>query len=168
MAMYKKIAAPGKYHDPQAIPTVVDYITRSIKTPSGIILGAHVDMQDISNSMISVSEKFGKNSRLRLHHFVLIFSPKDNLLVLSQIAQEVCASIGRVYQIVAALHEDNPACLHIHFVFNAVSYVNGYKYHGSKEDNKELIQLCREILFAHGIHPLYSVNYYPQPNNPHE
>lgn len=170
MAIYKKIAAPGKYHDPQAIPDVVNYITRRDKTPSGIIYGVHVDMQDIANSMIAVSEKFGKNSRLRLHHFVLSFFSKDirRPEVLPQIMEEICTYIGRVYQVVAALHEDNPSSLHIHFVFNAVSFVNGYKYHGSKEDNQALTEFCRAVLSSHGIHPLYSVNYRAQQNNPHE
>ena len=44
MVYFKKIAAVGKYHDDQAIPDVVAYITRKDKTPSRIILGYHVDM----------------------------------------------------------------------------------------------------------------------------
>ena len=63
MVYFKKIAAVGKYHDDQAIPDVVAYITRKDKTPSRIILGYHVDMLDIANCMIEVSKHFGKYFR---------------------------------------------------------------------------------------------------------
>ena len=126
-------------------------------------------MQNIADSMIAVSERFGKNSRLRLHHFILTFQPQDiwDFSVIPRIAEEICAYIGRSYQIVAALHEDTPSP-HIHFVFNAVSHVNGYKYRGGKEDYRELVENIDSILFSHGIHPLIPVNYYPKPYNPHE
>lgn len=166
MVYFKKIATAGKYHDPQAIPDVIAYITRVDKTPSHVIYGVRVDMQNIAESMVAVSDHFGKNSRLRLHHFILTFQPQD-LAALPLIAQDVCEYIGRVYQIVAALHEDtnNP---HIHFVFNAVSYVNGYKYRAGTGDYYELIDNIKPIVYSHGIHPLIPVNYIPEMNNPHE
>ena len=169
MALFKKIAAPGKYHDPQAIPDLVAYITRADKTPSQIICGSHVDMQNIADSMIAVSEHFGKNSRLRLHHFILTFQPTDikDFRIIPQIVEQICAYIGRSFQIVAALHEDTPSP-HIHCVFNAVSYVNGYKYRGGKEDYRELTEAIGSILVSYGIHPLIPVKYYSQPYNPHE
>lgn len=166
MVLFKKIAAAGKYHDPQAIPDVVAYITRPDKTPSGIIYGSHVDMQNIAGSMVTVSEGFCKNSRLRLHHFILTFHPKD-INLLPQIAQEVCAYIGRAYQIVAAQHEDTPNP-HIHFVFNAVSFVNGYKYRGGKEDYYELIDQMSSIIHRYGLYPLIPIKYIPDPQAPHE
>lgn len=167
MVLFKKIAAAGKYHDPQAIPDVIAYITRADKTPSHIIFGTHVDMQNIAGSMIAISEHYGKNSRLRLHHFILTFQTKENIDKLPQIAQAVCAYIGRIYQIVAAQHEDTEHP-HIHFVFNAVSYINGYKYHGGKEDYHELINDIKSILYLHGFFPLIPVKYEPEPSNPHE
>ena len=169
MALFKKIAAPGKYHDPEAIPDLIAYITRVDKTPSRIVYGSHVDMQDIANSMIAVSEQFGKNSRLRLHHFIVTFQPKDirEPNVLPHIAEEICAYIGRSYQIIAALHEDTPSP-HIHFVFNAVSFVNGYKYRGGIEDYNELIKSIAAILYSYGIYSLIPVKYYHDPGRPHE
>lgn len=166
MVLFKKIAATGKYHDPQAIPDVVAYITRVDKTPSHLICGVHIDMQNIAESMIAISEYFGKNSRLRLHHFILTF-PQTDLAVIPQIAQDVCEYIGRVYQVVAALHEDTPNP-HIHFVFNAVSFVSGYKYRGGKEDYYELIDQISSVVHKYGFHPLIPVKYIPNPNSPHE
>lgn len=169
MVLFKKIACKGKYQDDQAISDVVAYITQSDKTPTGLIHGVNVDMQNIADSMISVSKQYGKYSRLRLHHFIVTFKPecKGNFSFFSKIMDDICAYIGRTYQIVAALHEDtlHP---HIHFVFNAVSFVNGYKYHGGKEDYYELIDLIASILSAHRIYPLIPVKYIPELNNPHE
>lgn len=166
--LFKKIAARGKYQDPQAIPDVVSYICRPDKTPSQIIGGVMIDMNDIAGSMIAISEKFHNNSRIRLHHFILTFPTKEfcRLDQLRQIAEEVCGYLGRCYQIVYALHEDtnNP---HIHFVFNAVSYINGTKYHGGKTEYYELIELNKDILRSYGFH-LIAVKYNPVPYEPHE
>ena len=169
MVYFKKIACKGKYQDDQAIPDVVTYITRPDKTPSQIKYGVRVDMQNIAESMIKVSKHYGKYSRLRLHHFVLSFDPKhkENLELLAKIAVAICDHIGRCYQIVASLHEDT-LYPHIHFVFNAVSFVNGYKYHGGIADFKELESINRTILSSYNLYPMATVNYRPTPLDPHE
>lgn len=169
MIYFKKIACAGKYHDDQAIPDVIAYITRPDKTPNKIIYGVHVDMQNIAESMIAVSKKYKKYSRLRLHHFIITFEPKfkSHVDILTRAAEEICNYIGRTYQVVFALHEDT-LFPHIHFVFNAVSFVNGYKYHGGQGDYNELVHTVKSILSAKGLYPLAAVNYVPTPNNPHE
>jgi len=169
MVLFKKIACKGKYQDDQAISDVVTYITRPDKTPTGLVYGVNVDLQNIAESMIAVSKQYGKYTRLRLHHFIITFKPenKGNFTLFSKLMEEICSYIGRVYQIVAALHEDTQHP-HIHFVFNAVSYVNGYKFHGGKEDYYELIEMIASILSAHKIYPLIPVKYIPKVNNPHE
>ena len=43
MAIFKKIAAQGKYQDNQAIPDLIAYITRRDKTPSIFIGGVETD-----------------------------------------------------------------------------------------------------------------------------
>ena len=110
-----------------------------------------------------------KYSRIRLHHFVLSFDPKHkkNPDLLAKVAVAVCDYIGRCYQIVASLHEDT-LYPHVHFVFNAVSFVNGYKYHGGIGEYKELESNIRTILSTFGLYPLAAVNYKPTPLDPHE
>lgn len=165
---FKKIAASGKYQDPQAIPDVVSYICRPDKTPSQIIGGVKIDLQDIAGSMIAVSDGFHNNSRIRLHHFILAFPAEEfqRLGMLRQIAEEVCGYLGRCYQIVYALHEDTDHP-HLHFVFNAVSYIDGIKYRGGKAEYYELIGLCKNILRSYRFQ-LIPVTYKPEPYNPHE
>ena len=169
MVYFKKIAKKGKYHDDQAIPDLINYITRPEKTPSNLIYGVKVDMDKIANSMVEVSEKYKKNSRLRLHHFVITFESVlwDELELIVEIARNVCNHIGKIYQIAAAVHEDTEHP-HIHFVFNSVSHINGYKYHGGKEDYYELIDDVSEILSEHDLYPLVAVKYKPNKYDPNE
>ena len=167
--IFKKIACKGKYSDDQAIPDVIAYIMNPNKTPSKIIYGVYADMDNIAESMIKVSKDYKKYKRLRLHHFVLTFEPeyKTQHKLLKKIARRICDHFGRVYQIVSALHEDtqNP---HIHFVFNAVSFVNGYKYRGGKKEYAELIKNINRILFLYDLPFVIPVKYFPTPLDLHE
>lgn len=169
MVFFKKIAAAGKYHDDLAIYDVLAYITRKDKTPSGIILSSHdsnLPIPMIATGMRAVAMQYGKNSHIRLHHFILTFKP-NAVSLLPSIAKDICDYIGRTYQVVVAQHEDtaNP---HLHVVFNAVSFVNGYKYRGGKEDYYELIDQMSSIVHRYGLYPLIPVKYIPDPQTPHE
>ena len=166
MILFKKIASSGKYHDDQTIHDVLTYITRKDKTPSGNIFYSHEAMPHIIDSMISVSTHFGKYSKIRLHHFILTFRTNDAVF-LPLVAQDICEYIGRIYQVVVAQHEDTPNP-HLHVVFNAVSFINGYKYHGSKEDYYELIESMSSIIHRYISDYVVNVKYYPNPNSPHE
>lgn len=166
MILFKKIAMAGKYHDDLAIHDVLTYITRKDKTPSGNIFYSHESMPLIIDSMVSVSQHFGKYAKIRLHHFILTFKPHDAAF-LPLIANDICEYIGRIYQVVVAQHEDT-SHPHLHVVFNAVSYINGYKYHGSKEDYYELIESMSSIVHRYIDDYVVSVKYNPNPSNPHE
>ena len=74
MAIYKKVAKAGKYQDDLAIPNLIAYITRADKAKSGMIGGVGIDPNHIADSMIRVSNAFNKNSRIRLHHFIVSFT----------------------------------------------------------------------------------------------
>ena len=166
MVLFKKIAAAGKYHDDLAIHDVLTYITRKDKTLSGNVFYSHEPMPQIIDSMVSVSRHWGKYSKIRLHHFILTFNRNDAAF-LPLVAQDICEHIGRIYQVVVAQHEDTPYP-HLHVVFNAVSYINGYKYHGSKEDYYELIDNMSTIVRRYISDHVINVKYTPNPYDPHE
>lgn len=169
MITFKKIAAAGKYQDDNAIHDVINYICRPYKTPSHIIGGIGVDFQNIADSMVAVSNKFKKNNRLRLHHCVVSFGSEDiyfkNMVPL--IAEEICALWGAEYQIVYALHEDTPY-LHVHFVWNNVSYVDGHKCSFGITEYNQTIAYIGHILSNYNLYPVIPVKYFPDPNDPHE
>lgn len=158
MATIKFANEAGKYADANALETVITYILQVHKTPSRIIGGIGVDLQNATENMHAVSQHFRKDYGIRLRHFILSFYPQETpqIHIAQKIAEQICSHIGKRYQIVYALHEDT-AMLHLHFVFNSVSYVDGYKYHGSKEDFYTLLNLIRGILIPYGITPLIRV-----------
>lgn len=162
MVFFKKIGWSGKYQDDDAIPALINYITRVDKTPHRLIGGANIDAFHPAESMIAVSEKFGKNSKIRLHHFIVTFEPsmKYALDLVDKIARSIAYPISKTYQIVYAVHEDTKS-LHIHFVFNAVSFIDGKKYHGGKNEYRELIRLVEGIIAQAQLLPVMVVNYYP-------
>lgn len=158
MATIKFLNEAGKYADPNALETVIAYILQAHKTPSRIVGGIGVDPQNAAESMHTVAQQFGKEYGIRLRHFILSFYPQETpqVHIIQKIAEQICSYIGKRYQIVYALHEDT-AMLHLHFVFNSVSYVDGYKYHGSKEDYYTLLNFIWGILLPYGLTPLIRV-----------
>lgn len=158
MATIKFLNEAGKYTDPNALEAVIAYILQAHKTPSHIVGGIGVDLQTAAESMHAVSQHFRKEHGVRLRHFILSFYPQETPKnhIAQKIAAQICSHIGKQYQIVYALHED-AAMLHLHFVFNSVSYVDGYKYHGSKEDYYTLLNLIWGVLLPCGITKLIRV-----------
>lgn len=166
MATIKFLNGAGKYSDANALKDVITYILQPSKTPRHIIGGKYVDPQNAVESMQTVAQHFGKDYGIRLRHFVLSFQPKE--VYCSQIpiavAEQICAYIGKKYQVIYALHE-NTETPHIHFVFNAVSYIDGYKYHGNKQDYYSLISCVKGALRYSGITQLIPVKC---TSDPHE
>lgn len=169
MIVFKKISATGKYQDDRAIPDLISYICRPDKTPSRIIGGVYVDPNNIAASMVAVSERFHKNSRVRLHHFIISFEQDKSyrLDMLTQVAEAICNLIGKEFQIVYALHEDTEN-LHFHFVFNAVSYVDGHKFHMGIGEYHSFVHSIEKILSVYCLYPLIPITYHPDPNDPNE
>ena len=83
------------------------------------------------------------------------------------IASMFALELGRIYQCVYAVHEDTYN-MHVHFVFNPVSFVNGHKYSGTKEEHKALKELIANHVKSMGIQIFYEVKYYPETINRYE
>lgn len=169
MAILKILNSAGKYTDENARYDVIHYIMQSYKTPDNIIGGAKVDMRNPALSMETTAESFNKNSRTRLRHFTLSFHQNENVSLqdIIDIATAICFYIVKKYEVVYALHEDTSQ-LHIHFVFNTISYIDGYRYKGNRQEYYELINTVKEILHQYGIHILKDVQYIPNSYNPYE
>ena len=169
MATVKFLNAAGKYDDPAAREDVIRYITQPHKTPHGFVGAYGVELPYAAQQMQAVAESFIKDNNVWFRHFVVAFyrteaiDPYKANLPASMIAGE----IGRLFQCVYAVHEDTYH-LHFHFVFNPVSFVNGYKYSGTKEEHKDLRNLIGKYVRAMGIQIFYEVKYYPEPNNLYE
>ena len=169
MATVKFLNAAGKYDDSASRDDVIRYITQKHKTPSGYIGVCGVDVPNAAQQMQEVSASFRKDNKIRIRHIVVTFHRSELVTPYkaNMIALMIAYEIGQRYQCVYAVHEDTYN-IHVHFVFNPVSFVNGHKYSGTKEEHKALkerIAMCVETM---GIHILYEVKYYPEPNNRYE
>ena len=160
MSIYKKVAKSGKYQDNLAIHNLIAHITRADKAKSGMIGGVGIDPNCIADSMVMVSNTFNKNSRIRLHHFIVSFTRWEcaDPGVLYCIGMEISRRIGQEYQIAFALHEDTDYP-HLPFVFNAVSPIDGHRYRGGKKDYGALYHLVRGVIRGYRIKALIPVDY---------
>ena len=169
MAMIKFLNAAGKYDDSAARDDVIRYITQKVKTPSGYIGACGVDLYNAAQQMQEVSASFKKDNKIRIRHFVVTFHRSEFVTPYraNMIASMIALELGRIYQCVYAVHEDTYS-IHIHFAFNPVSFVNGYKYSGTKEEHKALKELIANHVKSMGIQFFYEVKYYPETNNRYE
>ena len=169
MATVKFLNAAGKYDDPASRDDVIRYITQKHKTPSGYIGACGVDVPYAAQQMQEVSASFKKDNEIRIRHFVVTFHRSELVTPYkaNMIASMIAHGIGQRYQCIYAVHEDTYHT-HFHFVFNPVSFVDGHKYSGTKEEHKALKELIAMCIKAMGIQIFYEVKYYPEPNNRYE
>lgn len=86
----------------------------------------------------------GKRANRRIYHYVVSFPPSmDDANCAKLAAMGIAGMFSGQYQVYYGVHEDSE-CLHIHFAINAVSYVDGKKWHKSKEEIKEMETQMRE------------------------
>lgn len=122
------------------------------KTPGGFIGCIGADPQNISNSMRETAASFKKDSGVRLRHMVLSFAPSEisSPEVAYQIGCDIIAHNYGDYQAAFAVHQYTPN-LHIHFVFNSVSYTDGHQYYGKRREYYSLVNSIAKILRGYGI-----------------
>ena len=98
--------------------------------------GAGIASADTAaEEMQQTAIKFGKNKGKRLRHSVLSFTDKEGVSPeqANQYAQKIIQYYEPEYQIAYSVH-DSTDNVHIHFVMNRVSYVDGHRYQGKKKD----------------------------------
>lgn len=156
MAIFKTANTTGKYYDDHARLDVLNYILDEEKTPHGFRYGLNVDMKSpvsVAEDMRRVAEYFGKDTGVRLRHFIISFAYNElrSLKKLSGIAWEVTCYLGQEYQVVSAVHEDswNP---NIHFVINSVNRITGERYSGTRREFIPFKQAVQDILQKYGIY----------------
>ena len=170
MAIFESFNGNGNYRNENAIALVTKYIFNPYKTLSGCFGGYGVNSQYPIESMINVSEQFGKRNGVQLRHCAVSVSkmtdPHDReawyetnpslgvILTERKIADEIgrriAEFIGQEYQTLYAVHE-NCNHLHIHIVSNAVSYIDGHRFYGRRREFYALMEGIRQILWDYGI-----------------
>ena len=143
MATLKVLNGKGKYHDLEARETVARYICNPLKAHSGLMGGIGVT-EDIVGSMNEIAAKFQKVNGVQLRHIILSFPPDelDCPEDVFDIACHIAQFIAQDYQVIFAVHE-NTTNLHVHFMFNAISYRDGHRYSGKRKEYYDLINFAK-------------------------
>ena len=152
MAVFKIVHEPGKYSDHSAYRTVLGYCFRPDKTPSGFVGGRNIDVNHAAEEMETVSKVFGKTDKTKVRHFILSFSPTENMTPaeVAEVADQAADYYSARHQIVFAVHEDTDHP-HAHFVMNHVSFRDGRHYNGTKQDYYGLQRHIKNILRPYGL-----------------
>lgn len=89
------------------------------------------------NEMMYVKKFFRKTGGRQLRHIIVSPDTKYNFRLTPQdlyfIALRISAYYSKQYQIVFGVHTDTNN-IHIHFIMNTVSYIDGFMYSGNKAD----------------------------------
>ena len=113
--------------------------------------GVSLEPKKAARQMILVQKAFkkatrksGQRANRRIYHYMVSFPPSmDDANCAKLAAMEIVGMFSGQYQVYYGVHEDTK-CLHIHFAINAVSYVDGKKWHKSKKELKEMETQMRE------------------------
>ncbi len=151
----------GMYADETTREGVIRYILSPDKVRSGYWGGASVDLTDPVGYMEQIAQRFGKDSGVRLRHFVISFHPLelDDAETVNEIAQRVVDYIGQEYPAIYGVHEDAKH-IHFHIAVNAVSHIDGHRYRGSKKEFYAFLNAIEAVLEDYGIYSLRYVSAY--------
>lgn len=159
MAIIKTANTTGKYHDLNSYNDVISYITQPSKTIHGYIGSIKLDPYNPAGDMEAVAKKFHQESGVHVRHFVLSFDPHELAApeIANLIGQEIISYLGGMFQAIYAVHEDKPQ-LHIHIIINAVNYINGSKYRGTREAFHRFENFVRRTVQKYGVRELHYVS----------
>lgn len=149
MANYEVIGVGehGKYFDENAYHDLINYIFRK---DHAIYCNGYgfTSFSSAADEMQAVARKFNKDSGKRVRHSVLSFSEWENSKITPVTAYNIglrlCQFYAPEYQIAFAVH-NNTEQLHIHFVMNQISYVDGHRYGGKKHDFYEFKKFAHQV-----------------------
>lgn len=144
----------------QSLADVIEYAVNSDKTEKQprddtevlqrFVSGVNCFPGTAREEMMAVKRRYGKENGTVAYHGYQSFAPGE---ATPEIAHEIGVKLaqrlwGDRYQVLVATHLDHENHLHNHFVVNTVSFVDGIKFHRTKEDYRHMREasdnLCRE------------------------
>ena len=135
------------------VDKLIAYALNPAKTENGI-LTAHIHCSDgyAAQEMQLVRKNWDAEQGTQAFHIIQSFAPGEITPEMAlQLAQEFAQEHLKGYQVVIGTHCDH-AHIHNHIVFNAVSFMDGKKYHSTPQTYYRQVRaisdrLCRE----HGL-----------------
>ena len=138
------------YSNDEDIHKLLNYIAGNGKKKQKILhignYGLDNNPDTASSQIIAIQRLLKKNTKRRLYHITVSFPTTcKNTKTVIQLSDKIGKFIFQKYQVFYAVHgtTDN---LHIHFAFNATSYITGKKCHLDKENTKSFKIKVHEII----------------------
>ena len=103
--------------------------------------------------MQKIKKVYGKEDGVIAYHGYQSFAPGE---ATPELAHEIGIKLaqrlwGDRYQVLVATHLDRANHLHSHFVINTVSFVDGIKYHRTKQDYRQMQRVSDELCREYGL-----------------
>ena len=105
------------------------------------------------DQMQATKRRFGKEDGTLAYHGYQSFAPGE---ATAEQAHEIGIALaqqlwGDRYEVVVATHLDTESHLHSHFIVNTVSFVDGKKYHRTKQDYLDMQAASDELCRQYGL-----------------
>ena len=161
----EKTVSPAVIQTPEntntdALEDVIAYAGREDATNERqLVWGVNCSPDTAREDMLRVKRAYGKEDGTIAYHGYQSFKEGE---VTPELAHEIGIKLaqqvwGDRYQVLVCTHLDKDSHIHNHFVVNTVSFVDGIKYHRTKEDYRFLRdtsdRLCREYGLSVVKHP---------------
>lgn len=143
---------------------VIDYAIRQYKTSQTqvrdgemmvqrFVSGINCHPSTAKMEMQKIKKVYGKEDGVIAYHGYQSFAPGE---ATPEIAHEIGIKLaqqlwGDRYQVLVATHLDRANHLHSHFVINTVSFVDGIKYHRTKQDYRQMQRVSDELCREYGL-----------------
>ena len=133
---------------------IVSYVERDEATNiKSLVYGIKCHKDTAVKDMMTVKRKYKKTDGVVAYHGYQSFAegevtPDDAHKIGKALAKELW---GERYQVLVTTHLDKDSHIHNHFVINTVSYVDGKKYHRTKEDYYHMREVSDRLCKEYGL-----------------
>ena len=136
------------YSNLSCVENVTKYVLRN-KTRPGFLMNIYsggIGVRDLYNAgseFMYIKKYFGKMYGRHIKHFYITFNENDHMTpeLAYTLAYHICMYYSNRFQIIFSVHEEKKN-LHIHFVVNSVSYIDGKKLHEGYDQLYGLESYC--------------------------
>lgn len=133
---------------------IVSYVERDEATNlKSLVYGIKCHKDTAVQDMMAVKRKFEKTDGVIAYHGYQSFAEGE---VTPDKAHEIGKALakelwGNRYQVLITTHLDKDSHIHNHFVINTVSYVDGKKYHRTKQDYYQMREVSDRLCKEYGL-----------------
>ena len=133
--MCNVIMVNDPYKNFTSVHNLVSYVLRDKDTNNRIRYygGYGVNINNADEQIMWVKDYYRKTDNRMMRHIIVSFDENITPYDAYILAWRFSAYYGDRYQLIFGVHEDT-AHIHIHIVFNTVSFIDGRKYSGDFKD----------------------------------